>query len=142
MLWGSFSPGSDRACRHCWISSFGTPLGKRLLYFKHLNQIDNSWKKQFKDIFFRLHLKKCLKIIDFLYGFHKRYDFHKNHDLLHFCFSKKAPAAEMLLPRLWLFFTKTMENHHDTFVYNCSAPWQGAFFRVFTKNHRNHQNCI
>ena len=25
MLRVSFSPGSDRACRHCWIASFWTP---------------------------------------------------------------------------------------------------------------------
>ena len=29
----SFSPGRDRACRHCWISSFWTRSGKRRLYF-------------------------------------------------------------------------------------------------------------
>ena len=28
----SFSPGPDLACRHCWISSFRTPLGKRPLF--------------------------------------------------------------------------------------------------------------
>jgi hypothetical protein len=28
MLWVSFSPGRDRACRYCWISSFWTPIGK------------------------------------------------------------------------------------------------------------------
>ena len=32
MLRVSFSPGRSRACRHCWISPFWTPLGKLLLY--------------------------------------------------------------------------------------------------------------
>ena len=31
MLRASFSPGRNRACRHCWISTFWTPSGKRLL---------------------------------------------------------------------------------------------------------------
>ena len=31
MLRFSFSSGRDRACRHCWISYFRTPSGKRLL---------------------------------------------------------------------------------------------------------------
>ena len=31
MLRVSFCPGRDHACRHCWISSFRTPSGKRLL---------------------------------------------------------------------------------------------------------------
>ena len=30
---GLLSPGHDCACRHCWISSFFTPLGKRPLFF-------------------------------------------------------------------------------------------------------------
>ena len=34
MLSVFFSPGRNRACRHCWISSFLTPSGKRLLYFR------------------------------------------------------------------------------------------------------------
>ena len=25
MFWVSFSPGRERACRHCWISSYGPP---------------------------------------------------------------------------------------------------------------------
>ena len=28
MLRVSFSTGRDRACRHCWISSVGTPIGE------------------------------------------------------------------------------------------------------------------
>ena len=35
MLRVSFSLGRDRACRHCWISSFWTPLGKRALFLKN-----------------------------------------------------------------------------------------------------------
>ena len=31
MLSVSFSPGRNRACRHCWISSFWTPSGTRPL---------------------------------------------------------------------------------------------------------------
>ena len=31
MLWVSFSPGRDHACRHYWISSLWTHSGKRLL---------------------------------------------------------------------------------------------------------------
>ena len=33
MLRVSFSPGRDRPCRHCWIASFWTTSGKRLLSF-------------------------------------------------------------------------------------------------------------
>ena len=33
MLRVSFSPGRDRACRHCCISSFWTPSGKQRLCF-------------------------------------------------------------------------------------------------------------
>ena len=42
MLRVSFSPGRNRACRHCWIYFWGTPSGKRLLLFK---QFVHAWKK-------------------------------------------------------------------------------------------------
>ena len=58
MLRFSFSPGHDRAFRHCWISSFWTPSGKQrklfsrgplfkppgrvLFYFLHTNHRNSS----------------------------------------------------------------------------------------------------
>ena len=45
MLKVSFSLGRDRACRHCWMSSFWQPSEKRLLSFTHVlkkDPLDNT----------------------------------------------------------------------------------------------------
>ena len=51
------SPGRDRACRHCWISSFWTPSGKRRLHFSR-GPLFNPTGSTFFD--FHKHNKKCV----------------------------------------------------------------------------------
>ena len=54
MLSVSFSLARDRACRHCWISSFWTPIGKRRLYFSRGPLFKPLWQ----GIFWNFHQNK------------------------------------------------------------------------------------
>ena len=42
MMKVSFSPGRDRACRHCWISFLFDPPGKTLTVFVLRDPFDNT----------------------------------------------------------------------------------------------------
>ena len=54
MLRVSFSPGRDRACRHCWISSFWTPSGKRRLFLFAAAPFEAPWQGIFLDLFINI----------------------------------------------------------------------------------------
>ena len=63
------------------------------------------------------------------YDFHKNMLFHKQHDFVYFRF-RKAPAVEMLLPRLWLFTYFWNNENHQTYTH-CSNVWPLAFYFSF-----------
>ena len=66
-----FSPGRDRACRHCWISSFAPPWenGTYFLIFFHQSfnnkPLDNTWNN-FQKISLTSNTWKTFRKSDFL----------------------------------------------------------------------------
>ena len=86
---------------------------------------------------------RCGDFIFVFSFFHKIEAFHNNTCYLPIvCFSKKALAAEMLLPLPWfVFFIKTWNIINNIFIFNCS-PLARVFVAFLTQLIENHQECV